>query len=751
MPPHPTRRTAAITCCGCTQQCGLLAEIEDGRVVDLRGDRAHPLSTGYICPKGKDATELAYHPDRILQPLRRVGPRGSGRWETVGWDDALDDIAARIADITQRDGARALAYSYGTFRGGDWGIGERFLNRHGSPNSCGQDKICYGPLALAEALTYGTGPTVFTAPVADTTKCVVLWGMRPAASAPLLWRAIGAAQKAGATLIVIDPERTREATHADLWLQPRPGRDAELALALIKLVIERGLFDADFVRDRTTGFDALREHVAGQDLNALATACGVSLGQLALAASLLGGQRPTVINAGNGLCQTGAPVLQIGRSIACLVALTGNLGVPGGHAVLGPPRDLRANGDMLDAGLLPEAVRASKLGAERYPFLGAGYPAIDAALAAAWHGHHHQLSWTATAHEPGLWRAITEGLPYPVRALVVQHHNPLGANPNAPAVARALTSPTLELSVVHDLFMTPTARLADYVLPAAHWLEKPYFSFGIAFMGAFGDFVGANDAAVAPPPGVRSDYELWRDLGRRLGQAAAWPERAEEFYAQCLAPAGLDFAQVAAASGPLFGAAARHPDHAAEVETTRYGTPSGRIELASSLLADWGLPALPTPLAPAIASRSTGYPLTLVTGGRSIEGFHENAQHSARYRRKRPDPLAFLHPATAARAGIADGDWFTIETALGAVRHRARHSDALAEDVVRADRWWYPEGTGREDDPYGLWATNINVCTSDARDDNDPVMGAWLLRGLPCRVRPVAASTPGGPGPDDGA
>lgn len=739
MPPA-TSHTSAVTCCGCTQQCGLRATVTDGRVTALRGDRAHPLSTGYVCPKGRDATEFAYHPDRLLRPLKRVGARGAGRWAEVDWDEALDDIASRIAGVAARDGARALAYSYGTFRGGDWGIGERFLNRFGSPNSCGQDKICYGPLTLAEVLTYGTGPTVFTAPIAGTTRCVVLWGMRPAASAPLLWRAIRAARKAGATLVVVDPEHTKEAAEADLWLQPRPGGDAELALALVKLVIERELFDAAFVRRHTTGFEALKTHVAGFDLAALAEGSGVSLAQLALAAGLIGAQRPTVFNAGNGLCQTGAPVIQIGRAIACLVALTGNLGLHGGHALLGPPRDLRANGDMFDAGMLSEEVRAHKLGGETYPFLGAGHRAVDAAVAAAWHGHRHQLSWTATAHEPALWRAILEGRPYPVRALVIQHHNPLGANPNAPLVARALASPGLALSVVHDLFMTPTARLADYVLPAAHWLEKPYYSYGIAFMGAFGDFVAANHAAVAPPPGVRSDYELWRDLGQRLGQAEAWPARAEDFFAQCLAPAGLDFATVAAAPGPLFGAAARHPDHAAEIAPARFGTPSGKVEFESSLLADWGLPALPVPAAPALAGHRAEYPLWLTTGGRSLEGFHENAQQTARYRAKRPDPFAFLHPATAARAGIGDGEWLRIETPLGAVRHRARLTEALAEDVVRADRWWYPEGTGDAADPYGLWATNINVCTSDAVEDNDPVMGAWLLRGLPCRVAPAPAA-----------
>ncbi len=727
----PLSRPTRITCCGCTQQCGLVATIEDERVVDLRGDREHPVSAGYLCPKGKDATDFVYHPDRLLRPKRRVGPRGSGRFEDIGWDEALADIAARIRRITDVHGARSLAYSYGTFRGGDWGIGERFLNRFGSPNSCGQDKICYGPLTLAETLTYGTGPTVFTAPVAGVTRCVVLWGMRPSASAPLLWRAIRAARKAGATLIVIDPTRTQEAREADLWLRPLPGRDAELALALLKLIVERGHYDADFVRDQTTGFDALRAHLAAQTLGALVTACTVPLPLVEAAATRIAHAGPTVFNAGNGLCQTGAPVIQIGRAIACLVALTGNLGVPGGHALLGPPRDLRANGDMLDADRLPEAVRATKLGAERLPFLGHGHAAIDAAVAAAWHGRRHTLSWMATAHEPSLWRAIETGRPYPVKALVVQHHNPLGANPDAAMIARALASDTLELTVVHDLFMSPTAHYADYVLPAAHWLEKPYLSFGIAFMGVFGDYVGAGHAAIAPPPGVRNDYELWFELAQRLGDGAAWPARAETFYDAMLTPAGLDFDTVAA-TGPLFGSAARRPGHD-EFTPARWGTPSGKVELASSLLETWGLPALPTACAPRIAG-TTGFPLWLTTGGRRIEGFHENAQQTPRFRHRHAHPEVEMHPATAARAGIEDGAWCTIETPIGRVRQRARLCETLVEGVVCADRWWYPEGTGDVNDPYAVLKTNINVCTSGADEDIDPVMGAWLLRGLPCRI-----------------
>ena len=725
----------SVVCCGCAQQCGIVVDVTNNRVVDIRGDRNHPISTGFICPKGKEATDLVYHRQRLLTPRKRVGPRGGGRWVEIDWDTALDEIANRITHITSLHGPRALAYSYGTFRGGDWGIGERFMNRFGSPNACGQDKICLGPLTLAEVLTYGMGPTVFSTPMAGTTRCIVVWGMRPAASAPLLWRAICKAHQAGASLIVIDPERTREAARADLWLQAAPGRDAELALALMKILVANDLIEHNFVREHTLGFEDLRAHLASFNLTDLAHACEVPVERIEQAARLMGELRPMVINAGNGLCQSGAPSVQIGRAIACLIAVTGNLGVVGGHAMGGPPRDLRANGAMLDAGLLSESARAERLGAEHYAYLGAGYAAVDEMIAQAWYGHRHTLSWLATAHEPSLWCAIEEELPYAVKALIVQDHNPLGANPNAAAVARALKSEHLELSVVHDLFMTPTAELADYVLPAAHWLEKPYLSFGLGFMGAFGDYVGANAAVVAPPAQVCSDYEFWRDLGKRLGQAKEWPDRAEDFYTQCLAPAGLDFKTVTAAQGPLCGASARHPTHADEgAPALKIGTPSGKVELSSSLLAAWGLPALPTAVRPALDSQTSDYPLNLTTGGRSIEAFHENAQHMSRFRRKHPHPVATLHPATARRAGIREGDWLTIETPRGAIHQVAHLSDTLSERVVRADRWWYPEGTGEVADPYGLWATNINVCTSDAVADNDPVMGTWLMRGLPCRI-----------------
>ncbi len=731
-------KSLATVCCGCAQQCGIVVDVEDNRVLDIHGDPEHPISQGFICPKGRDAKELVTHPSRILTPLKRMGPRGAGRWTPISWDAALDEIAARLAHIKAKHGARALAHSYGTFRGGDWGIGERFMNRFGSANSCGQDKICYGPLALGETLTYGMGPTVFSAPVPGVTKTIVLWGMRPGASAPLLWKSIVAAQHAGARLIVIDPVRTREARHADLWLPVKPGRDVHLALALLHEVIVSGRYAQDFVREQCIGFEALEATVRAHDVHQLAAECGVSRAQIASAATQITDHSPCVFNAGNGLCQSGTAALQLSRAVACLVALTGSLGVPGGHHLAGPPRDIRANGSMFDSSLLPQVARAERLGAERYPWLGSGYAAADRAIAQAWYGQTDTMSWYQTAHEPSLWRAITEAQPYPVKALIVQNHNPLGANPSQAEVTAALRSDALELCVVHELLMTSTAALADYVLPAAHWLEKPYFSTGLGFMGAFGDYVGGDYAVLRPCGEVRTDYEFWRDLGRRLGQADAWPDRAEEFYESCLAPSGLKFADVAKQRGPLFGAAARHPN--SPVAPPAFGTPSGKVELASSLLEAWGLPATPTPVLAPIQAASAEFPLTLTTGGRHIEGFHQNAQNTARFRRRHPHPLVSMHPSTAAAVGIVDRAWCTITTAIGSVHQQVDFDLDVPPGLVVADRWWYPEGVSDTSDPYGAAATNINMCTSGRAVDCDPVMGTWLMRGLPCRIEPYLST-----------
>ncbi len=458
-------------------------------------------------------------------------------------------------------------------------------------------------------------------------------------------------------------------------------------------------------------------------------------GDIQRAAELYSEHRPALIHGGNGLCQTGPSAVQAARAIACLVAITGNLDVKGGHALAGPPRQIVSNGDAVCADALSNEAKAKRLGAERYPFLADGFAPLDDAMSEAWYGKRNILSWIATAHEPTLWNAILDGDPYPVRALFIQAHAALGAGANAARAEAALRDPHLELLVAHDLFVTPTTRFADYLLPATHWLEVPFYSAVYGYMAFAGDYVEGCGQPIPVEHEHRSDYALWRDLGRRLGQGEYWPERAEAFWSALVAPIGLDFDALCAHRGPRFGEAASGPDAPTRDEGPRFGTPSGKVELRSELAAQLGADALPEyRLAPVSERNSGAYPLVLTTGGRLLEGFHHHAHQTDRFRRKRPHPWVRLHPDRAATLGVAEGDWVCIETPVGSAVQEVHLSDALHPDVVQAERWWYPERGDDAADPFGFHATHINLCTDDAPESCDPILGSWLLRGVPCRI-----------------
>ena len=707
-----------------------MVHLNDGRITNISGDKEHPSSQGFICIKGAEAAELHYSPARVHWPLKRAGQRGEDRWQRIEWDQALDEIAGKVRELSGQYGPETVAMAFGTFHGADWGLGERFLNLFDSPNSVGQDKICLGPITIAEALTYGFGPTAYSYPVPGTTKCIAIWGMRPSASAPLLWSQMVAARRAGAKLIVIDPLRTLEARQADLWLQLKPGSDCALALGWLNVIIGEELYDREFVKRNTIGFDDLAARAAQYNPSRVSELTGVPEHLIVESARMFAKEAPALMSDGNGLCQIGRSSVQGARALASVVAITGNIDRPGANRMGGPPSKIIANGEAIAAGALSAEQRNKRLGAERFPVLGKAYGMLDEAMARAWYGQRNLLSWTVSAHEASLWDAIITRKPYPVTALFVQQHNPLGASANAKAVGEALRSSNLELLVVHDLFKSPTAQMADYILPASHWLEKPFFSTVYAYLGFAGDYAAANHAAIPAEFEHRNDYELWRDLSRRLGGAEHWPNTAEEFWDRFLSPAGLNFEDLAQQHRPWFGTPA------ARAESERiFGTPSGKIELKSRVLEAAGIDPLPEHEPTELFRRfSREYPMVLTTGGRMIEGFHEHSQQMPAFRKKYPHPIAQINPQTAARLGIAENDWVRIETPIGEVTQRARLTEILGPDVVQADRWWYPELSGAAPVFYRFWETNINVCTNNDPADCDPIMGAWPLRAMPCRI-----------------
>ncbi len=343
----------------------------------------------------------------------------------------------------------------------------------------------------------------------------------------------------------------------------------------------------------------------------------------------------------------------------------------------------------------------------------------------------------AAGHGPSIYRAMLTGQPYPIRAAICQAANPMVTQANTKLVYKALKS--LDLLVVMDHWLTPTAELADYMLPAACWLERPV----VWDYAGYSDSLIAGEEAVPPIlPGEyehRVDYDLWRGLGLRLGQEEYWPwKNLEGWFDYMLEPHGYtlkDFVhQVRLEQIDV-------PEK--KYEEVGFGTPSGKIELYSNIFEKLGYDPLPQHREPQETvvgnpELAQEYPLTLITGGRSRELFHSECRNVDSIRKLHPHPLLQIHPETAEKMGIAEGDWVWIEGVRGRVRQKATLFDGIAPSVVHAEHgWWYPELPGEEPWLHGVWESNINVLMNDEPEACDPYSGGWPLRTALCKVYKV--------------
>jgi anaerobic selenocysteine-containing dehydrogenase len=318
------------TYCGlCHPRCGVRLHIENGRAVKVEGDPDHPISRGCLCARGEFLVEHLHHPARLNFPLKRTGDRGANEWRQVSWDQALDEVAEKLAALRDRHGPETLAFTHGTKRTYHWD-GRRFYNLFGSPNLCGANNVCMCPTHAVEFATYGG----FAMGELRRTKCVVLWGHAPSESNPILsFPEIVSAKGEGARLIVIDPRRIPEAELADLWLQIRPGTDLALMLGWLRLILEEGLYDRDFVASWTVGFEDLRAAVADYTPEKVAAITWLTREQVVESARCYATTKPAVITWGFGLDKQGVNATQAARARCLLRAITGNLDVPGGEAL----------------------------------------------------------------------------------------------------------------------------------------------------------------------------------------------------------------------------------------------------------------------------------------------------------------------------------------------------------------------------------------------------------------------------------
>jgi anaerobic selenocysteine-containing dehydrogenase len=714
--------------CGlCHPRCGTLLHIENDRIVKMTGDPEHPVTRGAICERGRFMPDHVYHPQRLNHPLKRVGDKGGGQWQKLTWNQALDEVAEKLSALKERYGAETLAFTHGTKRTYHWDC-RRFFNLFGSPNTCGVNNICMCPSYATEYATYGgmAWSDIMGA------QCIVIWGNNASKSSPIgIHAQLVRARKRGAGLIVIDPRRTKEAEMADLWLQVRPGTDIVLMLGWIRLIIEENLYDHDFVAKWTVGFEDLKGAAASYTPEKVSQITSIPAELVVQSARMYATSIPAVIPFGYGLDKQGINATQCARGRAILRAITGNLEILGGET-FSTAGDI---GKILDwehleiNDTLPQSQRVKQLGADRYPFF--GFPGWErnqetnkklphgyVAAPEAWHSN--------LAHARDVLNAAITGKPYPVTAAITLASNPLLSFPNTKRVFEALRS--LQLYVVMDYYLTPSAALADYVFPASSTVEQPE-------LWLTGNFCMACQQGIEPLYERRNSYDFYRGLGIRLGQKDYWPwETVEKVYDYCLEPVGLTFQELAGQYG-IFGKREYR-----RYETYGFGTPSGKVELRSSIFEELELSSLPVYRQPVWSPSGSpdlarDYPFILITGSRFMPMYHSEQRQIERARRKNPDPLVSINPATAAKLGLEPGDWAVISTPLGKIRQRVKLSDAIHEEMVDLQHgWWFPELDPKLPNLFGVFDSNANILCPDEPEFCSPEIGSWPHSALLCNI-----------------
>lgn len=709
------------TCSGCHCECGCLAYVKEGKLIYLEGDPDHPQNEGAFCPKGFSFVDFQNHPDRVIYPLKRVGERGSGQWERISWDQAMREIAGRIEELVGQSGPTCIA----------WGVGDGdrdnnlcnlgWLFALGSPHQIGGDAAyCLRPGCIADRLTWGQNNTWEMGPDLANTSMAVCWGSNPMeAHLCSKGRELLHGLEKGSRLLVVDPVFTKTANKADLWLQLRPATDAALALGMINYIIENRLYDQDFVANYTTGFEALKKRAAEYPLQRVAEITWVPEEKIKAAAEMIGRYRPAALYHRMGTNMNTNNVQNL-RAIDCLFALMGGIDVPGGnllHAPSAKPRPISffsfQIGDEPVSWAPPTEVCMKRPGAKEYPL---NYDPAS------------PVSWKVDEHPHMALDYLLDGR---IKA-VIWSHDPVTGLQNSLKVTRAIKA--LDLSVVMDFFVTPTAEVSDYILPLATWLERERIHDQ-----HYINFIGCSRRVLKPRGEAMDEREICGMLARKLKlNTFVELSSAESYNNWRLEPVGITFNRLKEKGliGPW-------DLEYRKWEKDGFPTPSGKVEFYSGLLEKHGYDPLPSHAAPPDSLESDfaeEFPLLFISGGRNIEFLH-SMQRNLRYPRQLfKDPLVTMHPDTAANYNIEEGDWVWISTpfseanGIPPVRQRARFSRTMHPLIIHAmSHWFYPE---QEAGSSKRLEFNINTIITD-QPPYDPITGSPMIRGGVCKITRV--------------
>lgn len=717
-------------CHFCGYLCAFNATVKDGRVVDLEPDPTrYPYDERIIkgCRRWKMNLDVLDDPARINYPLKRAGERGSDRWEQVSWDVALDDITSRLQILIAEYGPQTLASAIGGPHASYWPL-HRFMNLIGSPNNMGIGQICWNPRIWMDVITFGW--TVEADIDLTLTKALFIWGTNPAQSDnSMFWHYLIKVAKTDIPVIVIDPRYTQVAARADLWLPIKPGTDCALALCFAHIIIKEGLCDDEFIDHWCHGFEEFAQQVKEYTPDRVSQICGLEVEQIIRAARLFGQAAAAALVSGRGVDQTGRNVAPTHRALTCLRAITGNVDKPGA-CVLTEQSDFTSEVELeMSSAFTPEQ-REYCLNTPFTPLqCYGGYEKVNALTETF--GRSLPMRYLTSAHPDLVLKAMIEGEPYPVRALIVEATNPLLTYADIHRVFSALMS--LDLLIVLEYYMTPTASLADYVLPIAGAIERPLFQAH----GGVANIAYGGPAAVEPYYERRTDYDFFRDLGLRFGQQEYWPEETlKDAYEATLAPAGMSWEEYCVQGiyhrPPAFR---KHEALNAEGVARGFATKTGKIELASELLDELGGPRLPAWLPGKELDEAGEDALILITGARKQPYNASMFLNNQHFRKNYPKPLVEMSNATAKGLGLAEGDEVTLVTEQGEACFELRIVP-MRDGVVSADYgWWFPERAPGAPEYSGIGESNINTVTSCSLEQGEELIGTWMYNALACTVR----------------
>ncbi len=663
----------------CPDCCALETQVdEQGRAISVRGRSDHPVTRGWLCAKVNRYLDRVYHPDRLLYPMRRVGPKGSGTFERISWDEAIAEITSRWRDIMAQHGAQCiLPYSYAGTLGlvNNSVTNSRFWNRLGASRL--DRTICGAAAEEAVMLTVGTRMAPSPQMLVHS-KLILIWGSNPASTAPHLMPFLREAQRKGTRIIVIDPIRTLTARSADQHIQPLPGTDAALALSMMHVMVTEGLHRPDWIAAHTLGWESLLERIMQFPPELGAQLTGLRVETILDLARTYATTTPALLRVTDGINRhtNGGQTV---RTLACLPAIAGQYGLPGGGLMYSTSDWLHWNTEAITHAHDPACPRP-----------------------------------TRSLNMNRLGAILTGEADPPVYSLFVYNANPVASTPNAGKIVEGLLREDL-FTVVHELFETDTARYADILLPATSQLEhvdlhKPYGHLSLQY----------NMPAIAPQGEARSNWDVMRCLSSAMGFNEPWLQQdAHEVIREIIAAtaqqqprlAGITLERLQAeGSMPLAIPAGEEVPFADGV----FPTPSGKVEFYSATAAAKGYDPVPG-WEPEVESR-TGQDAPLSPGAR-LPLLCPAAHHfvsstfgnQERLITKEGAPTLRIHPSDAAARNIRSGQLVRVGNERGWCRLVAEVTDEVRPGVLATTTVWWPK--------YSPDQRNVNWTTSDRLAD----------------------------------